>query len=115
MPAEALTADASKPSRQWYLYLIETAKGALYTGITTDVARRFAQHQQGKGARALRGKGPLRLLHAERVGEHGDALRREAQIKRMRAGEKRQWLRQRRRLVDTDDGVLDCHDIVTQT
>ena len=40
----------------WYLYLIRTADNALYTGITTDVARRYQQHQQGKGAKALRGK-----------------------------------------------------------
>jgi putative endonuclease len=41
----------------WFLYLVRTADNALYTGITTDVARRFLQHQTGKGAKALRGKG----------------------------------------------------------
>ncbi len=43
----------------WYLYLIRTADNALYTGITTDVQRRYKQHQSGKGAKALRGKGEL--------------------------------------------------------
>ena len=38
----------------WSLYLIRTADNRLYTGITTDVARRFMQHQSGKGAKALR-------------------------------------------------------------
>ncbi|MCP5910167.1 GIY-YIG nuclease family protein, partial [Klebsiella pneumoniae] len=32
----------------WFLYLVRTADNALYTGITTDVARRFLQHQTGK-------------------------------------------------------------------
>jgi putative endonuclease len=40
----------------WFLYLIRTADNRLYTGITTDVARRFCQHQDGKGAKALREK-----------------------------------------------------------
>ncbi|EDM2309692.1 GIY-YIG nuclease family protein, partial [Salmonella enterica] len=48
----------------WYLYLIRTADNALYTGITTDVARRYRQHQTGKGAKALRGKGELTLAFA---------------------------------------------------
>ncbi|EQC1364660.1 GIY-YIG nuclease family protein [Escherichia coli] len=50
----------------WYLYLIRTADNKLYTGITTDVERRYQQHQSGKGAKALRGKGELTLaLRAE--------------------------------------------------
>ncbi|KAA0017767.1 GIY-YIG nuclease family protein [Salinicola corii] len=79
-------------SRWWYLYLIETANGALYTGITTDIERRFAQHASGKGARALRGKGPLTLRHVQAVGSHGDALRLEAAIKRLSAAGKRRWI-----------------------
>lgn len=45
----------------WFLYLIRTADNKLYTGITTDVERRYQQHQSGKGAKALRGKGELTL------------------------------------------------------
>lgn len=41
----------------WHLYMLRLPSGMLYTGITTDVARRLAQHQAGKGAKALRGKG----------------------------------------------------------
>ena len=46
----------------WFLYLIRTADNKLYTGITTDVERRYQQHQSGKGAKALRGKGELTLV-----------------------------------------------------
>ncbi|UYG08612.1 GIY-YIG nuclease family protein [Halomonas sp. M4R1S46] len=80
----------------WHLYVIETAGGALYTGITTDVTRRLAEHRAGRGAKALRGKGPLVLLYHERVGERGEALRREAAVKRLSATAKRQWLARRR-------------------
>ncbi len=55
---------------RWYVYLVRTAGGSLYTGITTDVDRRLAEHQAGapKGARSLRGKGPLTLeFQAETV------------------------------------------------
>lgn len=83
----------------WHLYLIETASGALYTGITTDVARRFAEHCGGKrGARALRGKGPLSLVYQEVVGTRSEALRREASLKAFTAKQKRAWLRARRAL-----------------
>ena len=52
----------------WFLYLIRTADNRLYTGITTDVPRRFLQHQEGKGAKALRGKGELALAFSQKVG-----------------------------------------------
>lgn len=53
----------------WWLYMIRTAQGHLYTGITTDVTRRFTEHQQGKvGAKYLRSKGPLTLVYHVEVG-----------------------------------------------
>ncbi|KAA0013246.1 GIY-YIG nuclease family protein [Billgrantia pellis] len=75
--------------------MIETARGALYTGITTNVERRFAEHRAGRGAKALRGRGPLTLVHHELVGSHGQALRLEAELKRLSAPRKRAWLTQR--------------------
>ncbi|MDI5934877.1 GIY-YIG nuclease family protein [Halomonas sp. M4R5S39] len=83
------------PAPRWHLYLIETAGGALYTGITTDVTRRLAEHRAGRGAKALRGRGPLRLVHHEAVGSRGEALRLEAWLKRLPATEKRAWLAER--------------------
>ena len=61
----------------WHLYLVRTASGALYTGITTDVTRRVKQHQAGTGAKALRGKGPLQLAFSWQIGERGQALKME--------------------------------------
>ena len=67
----------------WFVYLIRTADNRLYTGITKDIERRFTQHQCGKGAKALRGKGELALVFSREVGEHSLALRLEYQIKQL--------------------------------
>ncbi|MDA3138552.1 GIY-YIG nuclease family protein [Vibrio metschnikovii] len=66
----------------WWVYLIRTSKNALYCGITTDIDRRFIQHQQGCGAKALRGKGPLSLVWQHHVGpSKSQALQLEHRIK----------------------------------
>lgn len=67
----------------WYLYLIRSQDNRLYTGITTDVQRRFAEHQAGKGAKALRGRGTLSLVFSQLIGSHSQALRIEYQIKQL--------------------------------
>lgn len=74
----------------WYLYLIRCANGHLYTGITTDVARRFNEHQSGgaKAAKFLRGKGPLTLMYQEQVGTRSDALKREIAVKKLSRAQK---------------------------
>ncbi|MGK3192158.1 GIY-YIG nuclease family protein [Enterobacter soli] len=79
----------------WFLYLVRTADNALYTGITTDVERRFVEHQTGKGAKALRGKGELRLAFSAHVGNRSLALRLEYRIKQLTK-------RQKERLVAGD-------------
>ncbi|MDD5722632.1 MAG: GIY-YIG nuclease family protein [Syntrophales bacterium] len=67
----------------WYVYMIRCKSGALYTGITTDVDRRFAEHQGSgfKAARYLRGRGPLQLVLTMHAGARGAALRLEHRIK----------------------------------
>ena len=74
--------------KTWYLYILECRDGSLYTGITDDVSRRLAQHNAGKGAKYTRGRGPVQLRYQEECGTHGDALRREAQVKRLTRQEK---------------------------
>ncbi|QIZ76339.1 GIY-YIG nuclease family protein [Ferrimonas lipolytica] len=72
-------------TRNWHYYLIENSLSQLYTGITTDVERRFAEHQANgaKTARSLRGKGPLILRHHSHAGDHSNALKLERRIKRL--------------------------------
>ena len=76
--------DKTSTAKSWYLYVIENRLGHLYTGITTDVARRFNEHAKGGRlcAKSLKGKGPLTLKHCVRLDSHGDALRIERYIKR---------------------------------
>ncbi|MGI2098142.1 GIY-YIG nuclease family protein [Shewanella glacialipiscicola] len=79
-----------KSSSLWYLYLVRCANGHLYTGVTTNVARRFSEHQSGgvKSAKYLRGKGPLTLMYQEQVGSQGNALRREIAVKKLSRSQK---------------------------
>ena len=72
----------------WKLYILRCRDGSLYTGITTDVAKRFAAHNAGKGAKYTRGRGPLELVYSEDCGDHSTALKREAEIKKMPREEK---------------------------
>lgn len=67
----------------WHLYLLECADGSLYTGVTTDVARRYLEHEAGKGARYTRSHKPLRLLASAPVGTRSQALKAELAIKRL--------------------------------
>ena len=79
----------------WTLYLLRTADGALYTGVTTDVDRRLAEHRAGRGARSLRGRGPLRLVYRRRIGGRGLALRVEHALKCRRKPDKEAIVRAR--------------------
>lgn len=67
----------------WWVYVLEREDGSLYTGIAKDPRARFELHRQGKGARAMRVSPPKRLLSIETGGAYPQALRREAQIKKL--------------------------------
>lgn len=77
----------------WVVYLLRCGDGSLYTGITNDLTRRLRQHQEGKGARYTRGRGPLTLVYIERFATRGEALRREAAIKRLSTRKKQELVR----------------------
>lgn len=74
---------------QWSVYIIQTRLNTLYTGVTTDVDRRFKEHQgTKKGAKYLKGKGPLTLMWQEKVGSKSDALKIEYYIKQLKRKDK---------------------------
>ena len=81
--------------QQWYVYLIRTRDGNLYTGVATDVRRRFEEHQTpgGKGARYLRGRAPLKLVFKRRIGSRSLAQRAEQRIKHLPKRGKEQIIR----------------------
>ncbi len=56
---------------------------SLYTGITTDIQRRFAEHASGRGAKYFRGRQPRRLVYLEAATDRSSASRRELQLKKL--------------------------------
>ncbi len=65
-----------------YIYIVRCADGTLYTGWTTDVPRRVAEHNAGRGAAYTRQRGPVVLVYSEAHPDRSAAMRREEQIKR---------------------------------
>lgn len=66
-----------------YVYVLACADGTYYTGYTTDVDRRVAEHDAGDGARYTRGRTPVELVHVESHATRSAALRREHEIKQL--------------------------------
>lgn len=66
----------------WHVYIVRCADDTLYTGTTTDVIRRLAQHNAGTGAKYTRGRGPVELLVSKETQTRSEALKLEAYIKR---------------------------------
>jgi len=77
-----------EPASIWHLYLIECIDGSYYTGVTTDVERRYEQHVKGEGARYTRSHKPLRLLASRAIGTRSEALKAELAVKRLPKEEK---------------------------
>ena len=76
----------------WQVYIILCEDNSLYTGITTDVQRRFSQHLAGKGAKYFRGHSPLRIVFLEDGHDRSSASCREAAIKKLRPEDKRRLI-----------------------
>ena len=73
----------------WSVYLLRCGDGSFYTGIATDVARRVSEHEQGKrGAKYLRGRGPLEIVYQRPVGNRSVATKVEYRIKQWTRNDK---------------------------
>ncbi len=70
------------------VYIVECADKTLYTGWSTDVARRVKEHNAGRGAKYTRTRGPVRLVYTEAQPNRSAAMKRELQIKRMSRAKK---------------------------
>ena len=75
---------------QWWVYMIRCADGTFYTGISTDVARRFEEHASGspKSAKYVRGRAPLELIYTKEIGTQSEATIEERRIKRLTKAQK---------------------------
>ena len=73
--------------------MLRCGDGSLYTGITNDFEKRFAAHQEGKGAKYTRGRGPLSLVYQQVCESHSHALKEELRIKALPREEKIKLIR----------------------
>ncbi len=68
---------------QWSVYILQCGDGSYYTGVTKSVKRRVGEHENGKGAKYLRGRGPLEVVFQKIVESYGSALKKEKKIKKL--------------------------------
>lgn len=81
--------------KNWLVYMIRTDDDQLYTGITTDIARRWREHSHGKiGARYFRGRRPHSLALLEHHPDRSSASKREAALKKLTRALKEQLVTQ---------------------
>ena len=104
--------DAKVAGTEFSLYMVRCADGTLYTGIATDVERRLTEHESGlRGAKYLRGKGPLQIVFSEVVGSRAAAARLEYRVKKLNRLKKLDLIDGRSRLDDLRSGQVleeDC-------
>ncbi|MEO8089932.1 MAG: GIY-YIG nuclease family protein [Gemmatimonadales bacterium] len=67
----------------WTVYLARCRDGSLYTGVTTDLERRLAEHNSGSGGSYTRSRMPVFVVYWEPASDRSGALRRECAIKRL--------------------------------
>jgi putative endonuclease len=74
----------------WYLYIVRCGDGSLYSGVTVDIERRLREHGAGglRGAKYLRGRGPLQLAYMQPFAGRSAAQSAEAAVKKMSKREK---------------------------
>jgi putative endonuclease len=73
----------------WQVYIVLCSDNTFYTGITTDLQRRFNQHASGRGAKYFRGRQPVKVVYQESGHTHSTASKREVEIKTLARVDKR--------------------------
>lgn len=66
-----------------YTYIVQCSDGSLYTGYTTDISKRIATHNAGKGAKYTRSRLPVKLIAFREFETKSEAMRMEAQVKKV--------------------------------
>ncbi len=83
----------SKQTDVSYTYIVECSDGTFYTGWTNDIKRRILVHNEKKGAKYTRSRTPVKLVYLEKSDTREQAMRREAQIKRLSRHQKEQLIK----------------------
>ena len=80
----------------WFLYVVKCSDKSLYTGITTDIARRLKEHNAKKGAFYTKNKTPVELVYHEFMGSQSQACKQEHAIKRLSRKEKLEFIKRKK-------------------
>jgi len=72
----------------WSCYILRCADDTLYTGITNDLEKRLAAHNEGTAAKYTRARGPVELVFIEDCADRSEASKREMAIKSLTRAEK---------------------------
>lgn len=73
---------------KYYAYMARCVDNTLYSGYTNDLRQREQDHNEGKGARYTRGRGPVKIVYSEGFVNRSDAMKRECAFKKMSKAEK---------------------------
>jgi len=84
--------NTSQQKNNWFVYIILCSDNSLYTGISTDINRRFLQHKNKKGAKYFRARAPLKIVYYESGFDRSNATKREIHIKKLSSMQKTQLL-----------------------
>jgi len=84
---------AAAPAAAWHVYMLLCRGGRIYTGVTPDVAARFARHRAGQGGAFTRSFPPLRVLAAMACEDRSAALKTEHALKQLARADKQRWAR----------------------
>lgn len=79
-------------NEEHYFYVLSCKDGSLYAGYTNDLKRRVKLHNEGKGAKYTRGRGPVKLIHYKRFLTKSEALKAEYAFKQLNRNKKLQYL-----------------------
>lgn len=91
----------------FYCYIVRCADGTLYTGVTSNLARRLEEHNAGKGARYTARRRPVSMVWNGAFPNRSQAQRREAEIKRWRREKKESLIEASRATTGKSTGMLD--------
>ena len=72
----------------WFVYILKCGDDSLYTGITNDLKSRVLAHQQGRGAKYTRGRGPFKVVYQTECANRGEASSKERDIKNLSLSKK---------------------------
>ncbi|MFB4214144.1 GIY-YIG nuclease family protein [Shouchella sp. JSM 1781072] len=85
-----------------YVYILECRDQTWYTGYTNDLTQRLRKHEEGKGAKYTRGRGPFKLIHVETFETKTEALKHEYHLKQKKRSDKERYVAEKRSLSQND-------------